>query len=81
MNNKIAQLEKNSAFISTMKGKLIATSIMATSTSFGVALGGYKGVFLHFIIFIFYFLLISFGAPPYLKYLKQQAENTASKEK
>jgi predicted Na+-dependent transporter len=77
MNDKIAQLEKNMTFISTMKGRLILTSIISASTSFGIALAGYRGIFLHIIIFILYFLLISFCAPPYLKFLKQQAESAA----
>jgi predicted Na+-dependent transporter len=79
MSDKIAQLEKNIAFISTMKGKLIITSIIAASSSFGVALAGY--VFLHIVIYIFYFLLINFYGVKYLKYIQQQVDNAASKKK
>jgi predicted Na+-dependent transporter len=81
MNDKIAQLEKNMVFISTMKGRLIITSIISASSSFGVALAGYKGIFLHIIFFIFYFLLVTYAGPTYLKYLHEQAQNAASKRK
>jgi hypothetical protein len=84
MNDKIAQFEKNMVFISTMKGRLIITSIISASSSFGVALAGYKGIFLHiifFIFFIFYFLLVTYAGPTYLKYLHEQAQNAASKRK
>jgi predicted Na+-dependent transporter len=81
MTDKIAQLEKNMAFISTMKGRLIITSVISASSSFGVALAGYKGIFLHILFFIFYYLLVTYAGPPYLKYLHKQAENAASKRK